>query len=167
MKSSTTIKMIFNCSLESAFKTPMLSDVRKIHTGYSITPKVTHTTEDESWGKVGGSRKIFMEKNTFFPGGESGLDTVLERIENKYWKIEIGELKHVAFGIEKFQGEWMTREIEPNKIEVTYRYSVFSKNNLYYVFHWYLTNIIWRDYMKHAMKNIKVMAENNEPYLYS
>jgi hypothetical protein len=33
---------IFNCSLERAFKTPMLCDVSKVHTGYGLMPAVTH-----------------------------------------------------------------------------------------------------------------------------
>ena len=51
MKSSVQISTIFPTTLERAFKTPMLCDVTKIHTGYSVTPKVTHCTEDETWVK--------------------------------------------------------------------------------------------------------------------
>ena len=54
---------IYKCSLERAFKTPMLCDVSKIHTGYGVMPKVTHATEDEDWGKPGSSKKIFAAKS--------------------------------------------------------------------------------------------------------
>lgn len=43
MKFEIKIKTIYQCSLERAFKTPMLCDLSKIHTGYGIMPKVTHT----------------------------------------------------------------------------------------------------------------------------
>ena len=91
MKSSVQIYSIFPTTLERAFKTPMLCDVTKIHTGYSVTPKVTHCSEDETWGKKGGTRKIFMAKTSSFKGGEASLDKVLERRENEYWKIEISD----------------------------------------------------------------------------
>ena len=47
MITSITVKTIYHCSLERAFKTPMLCDVSKVHTGFGIMPKVTHCTEDE------------------------------------------------------------------------------------------------------------------------
>ena len=52
MKFKVKLSTIYKCSLERAFKTPMLCDVTKVHTGYCLTPKVTHTTNDENWGKV-------------------------------------------------------------------------------------------------------------------
>jgi 2-succinyl-5-enolpyruvyl-6-hydroxy-3-cyclohexene-1-carboxylate synthase len=41
MTTSVTVQTIYHCSLERAFKTPMLCDVSKVHTGYGIMPKVT------------------------------------------------------------------------------------------------------------------------------
>ena len=43
---------VYRCSLERAFKTPMLCDVSKVHTGFLLMPRVTHCTEDEDWGRV-------------------------------------------------------------------------------------------------------------------
>ena len=83
VKTSTT----FNCSLESAFKSPMLCDVTQVHTGYGIMPKVTHCTEDEKWGQPNSSKKVFVAKSLTHKGGFGSVDNVLERIENKYWKI--------------------------------------------------------------------------------
>jgi len=44
---------IYNCTLERAFKAPILCDVTKVHTGYGLMPRVTKTTNDQDWGKVG------------------------------------------------------------------------------------------------------------------
>ena len=46
-------------------------------------------TEDERWGKPGASKKVFAAKSLTFKGGQASVDKVLERIENKYWKIEV------------------------------------------------------------------------------
>ena len=55
------VSTIYNSSLEQAFKTPLLCDVSKVHTGYGIMPKVTHCTEDENWGKVGSTKKFMLQ----------------------------------------------------------------------------------------------------------
>jgi hypothetical protein len=70
MRTKVTVRTIYHCSLEQAFKTPMLSDVSKVHTGYGPMPRVTHCTEDENWGKPGSSKRVFAQKSWVFAGGE-------------------------------------------------------------------------------------------------
>lgn len=166
MHYSTSITTTFNCSLETAFKTPMLSDICKVHSGYGFTPKATHCLDDTTWGKPGGSRRVFMAKNIAFKGGEAALDTVIERRENEYWKIEIGNMKMFSFGFYKFQGEWSTKKINETETEVIYKYTMFSNIKWAEPFQYWFTKIIWRNYMQHVLKNIKEMAKNEEPYLF-
>ena len=160
MKTSVTVKTIFNCSLERAFKTPMLCDVSKIHTGYGIMPKVTHCTEDKDWGKPGFSKKVFVAKSFSQKGGFASVDKVIERIENKYWRIEVSEFQSWMLGFYKFEGEWKTTEIEANKILVEYTYTLF------YPLNWLFARLFWLAYMKRVLENIKKLAYNREPYLY-
>ncbi|NUQ26292.1 MAG: hypothetical protein HUU34_20265 [Saprospiraceae bacterium] len=166
LKTTTEITTVFNTTLERAFKSPMLCDITKVHSGYGITPRVTHCTEDESWGKAGGSRKVFMAKTLTFKGGESSLDTVLERKENEYWKIEISDFKTWSMGFVKFQGEWFTTRLEEGKVLVRYRYTMFSNSRLFYPFHWLFTKIVWRNYMKHVLENIRQLIIQETPYLH-
>ena len=86
-------KTIYNCTLERAFKAPILGDVRKVHTGFGLMPAVTKTTNDENWGQIGSIKNIYAAKSLTFKGGEVSTDKVLERIENKYWKLEVGDFK--------------------------------------------------------------------------
>ncbi len=166
MKTRTEVTAIFDTTLERAFKSPMLCDITKIHTGYGLTPKVTHCTEDESWGKIGGSRKVFMAKSPSFKGGESSLDKVLDRKENEYWKIEISDFKTWAMGFEKFQGEWFTSQRPDGKVQARYVYTMFSNSYLFYPFHWLFTKLIWRNYMKHVLENVRTLAMSNASYLH-
>jgi hypothetical protein len=161
----TSIHSIFDCSLERAFKSPMLCDVCKVHSGFGPMPKVTHCTEDEGWGKPGGSRKVFMEKSIFFKGGEALLDTVIERVENKYWIIEVSDFKLNMLGLTKFRGKWITTEMPGGKIRVDYCYTLFSDNAFQYPFHWLFAKLIWRVYMKHVLENVRQLAYSNAPYL--
>ena len=144
----------------------MLCDVAKVHTGYGLMPKVTHCTEDENWGKPGYSKKVFVDKSMTYEGGEGSIDTVIERVENAYWKIEVSDFKSWMLGFSKFTGEWKTTELEPNKILIEYTYTLHSDIPFLYPINWLFTKTFWRMYMKQVLENIRKLAYNNEPYLY-
>ncbi len=166
MTSTITVSTIYDCSLESAFKTPMLCDVSKVHTGYGIMPKVTHCTGDENWGKPGYSKKVFVAKSITQKGGFASVDKVIERIENQYWKIEVSDFQAWMLGFSKFVGEWKTTELEPNKILIEYTYTLHSTVPLLYPLNWLFTKTFWKKYMKRVLENIRQLAYANEPYLY-
>lgn len=167
MISTAKVTAIFNCSLERAFKTPMLCDITKVHTGFGFTPRVTHCTEDEHWGIPGFSKKVFVAKNFVQKGGWASTDTVIERIENQYWKIEVGNFQSWLLSFTKFVGEWKTTELEPNKILIEYTYTMHSENPLLYPLNWLFTKTFWTIYMKRVMENIRKMAANKEPYQFA
>lgn len=166
METSTTVTTIFQCSLERAFKTPMLCDVSKVHSGFGIMPKVTHCTEDENWGKPGSSKKVFVAKSLSQPGGWASVDKVIERLENQYWKIEVSDFQSWMLGFSRFVGEWRTKELEPNKVLVEYTYTLYSDVPLLYPFNWLFAKTFWRTYMRRVLENIRKMAYAKEPYLY-
>jgi len=150
------VSTIYECSLERAYKTPMLCDISKVHTGFGIMPKVTHTTNDENWGKPGSSKKVFTAKSLTQKGGFSSIDKILERNENKYWKIQVDDFQFWVLGFYKFVGEWKTTELSSNN----------SKNILLYPFNLLFAKTFWIVYMKQVLNNIKELAYDNEPYQY-
>lgn len=167
MTTTTSLQTIFHCSLESAFKTPILCDVTKIHTGFGLMPKVTHCTEDDNWGQPGSTKRVFTAPSLTFAGGEASVDKVLERRENEYWKIEVSEFKSWMLGFTHFIGEWKTRELEPGVIAVEYVYTLHANGFWWYPFNWLFTHIFWRRYMQKVTENIRQLAYSNEPYLYA
>lgn len=167
MTTSVKVSTIYNCSLERAFKTPMLCDVSKVHTGYLVMPKVTHCTDDENWGQPGSSKKVFAAKSLTQKGGFVSVDNVIERVENKYWKIEVCDFQSWMLGFSKFTGEWQTTEIEKNKILIEYTYTMHSDIALLYPLNWLFTKTFWKTYMKRVLENVRQMAYNNEPYQYA
>lgn len=144
----------------------MLCDVSKVHTGYGIMPKVTHCTEDEHWGKPGSSKKVYVAKSLTQQGGFTSVDKVLERIENEYWKIEVGKFQAWMLGFSRFTGEWRTTEIGKNKIHIEYTYTLHSEMGLLYPLNWLFAKTFWKTYMKRVLENIRRMAYAQEPYLY-
>ncbi len=161
-----TVSTIFECPLERAFKTPMLCDVSKVHTGYGLMPKITHTTHDENWGKPGSSKRVYAAKSLTQKGGFVSVDRVIERDELHYWKIQVDEFQSWMLGFDRFVGEWKTTLIEDNKILVEYTYSLHANLPLLYPVNWLFAKTFWRAYMKRVLENIRKMAYNEEPYLY-
>ena len=166
MTATVKVSTIYECSLERAFKTPMLCDVSKVHTGFGIMPRVTHCTEDENWGKPGFSKKVFAAKSISQKGGFASVDKVIERVENSYWKIEVGEFQAWMLGFYKFVGEWQTTELAPNKIQIDYTYTLHSNIALLYPLNWLFAKTFWKTYMKRVLENIRQMTLHNAPYLY-
>ncbi len=165
MTTTVSLKTIYNCSLERAFKTPMLCDISKVHTGYIVMPRVTHCIDDEHWGKPGSSKKVIVAKSLTQKGGWASVDKVIERKENKYWKIEVGDFQSWMLGFSKFVGEWETTALEPKEIQITYTYTMHSTNILLYPLNWLFTKTFWKTYMKRVLENIREMTLNKEPYL--
>jgi hypothetical protein len=161
------VSTIYQCSLERAFKTPLLCDISKVHTGYGIMPPITHSTNDQDWGQVGATKKVYAAKSLTQKGGFASVDKVLERIENKYWRFEVSDFQSWMLGFYKFTGEWKTTELEPNKILVEYSYVLHSNILLLYPINWIFTHLFWKRYMKRVLENVRTLAYNNEPYLYN
>lgn len=166
MRFTVSIQDKFNCDLERAFKTPMLCDVTKVHTGYGLMPKIISVSDDQNWGQPGSSKKVFAAASLTQKGGYVSKDNVIDRKENDYWVIEVNDFQSWMLGFYKFQGTWKTEEISQNNILITYTYSLFSNAPLLYPFNWLFTQLFWKRYMKRAMKNVKEMAYSKEPYLY-
>ena len=167
MQFKVKTQTVYNCSLERAFKTPMLCDVSKVHTGFGVMPRVTHCPDDENWGKPGFGKKVFVAPSLTQKGGWASVDTVLERIENKYWKIEVSDFKAWMLGFYKFTGEWQTMELAPNRVLIDYTYTLHANFSPLSPLNWLFAKTFWRIYMKRVLENVRQMAYNSEPYLYA
>ena len=112
MITKVNVSTIYECSLERAFKTPLLCDVSKIHTGFVIMPKVTHTTDDKDWGKVGSCKKVYVAKSITQKGGFGSVDNLIERKENQYWIIQVDNFQSWMLSFYKFVGRWEMKKYE-------------------------------------------------------
>ncbi|HMW39661.1 MAG: hypothetical protein K1X68_00155 [Saprospiraceae bacterium] len=167
MEFKVKVTTIFQCSLERAFKTPMLCDVSKIHTGYGLMPRVTHCTEDERWGQVGESKKVFVAASPTQKGGFASRDTVLERIENRYWKIKVDDFQAWMLGFYQFIGEWETLELAKDQIQINYTYTLYTRSAILSPLAWLFARLFWKTYMKKVLENVRQLAYTEEPYKYS
>ncbi|MEZ4921406.1 MAG: hypothetical protein R2792_20090 [Saprospiraceae bacterium] len=166
VKINVSVSTIFECSLERAFKTPMLCDVSRVHTGFGIMPRITHTSDDENWGKPGSSKKVYAAKSLTQKGGFVSMDNVIERKENDYWVIQVDDFQSWMLGFYKFVGEWKTTQLEENKIRIDYSYQLYSNAPLLYPLNWVFAKTFWKTYMKRVVENIRKLAYEEAPYLY-
>lgn len=166
MKTKVKTSAIYNSTLERAFKTPILCDLSKIHTGFGIIPKVTHCTNDNKWGQIGSTKKVYISKSLTQEGGFASVDKVVDRIENQYWKIEVSEFQSWMLGFSKFVGEWKTTELQKDLILVEYTYTMHSEIILLYPLNWLFVKIFWKKYMTQVLENIRQLVYNLEPYMY-
>ena len=141
------ISSTFECSLERAFKTAILCELSKIHTGMGIYAKeILHTTNNNNWGIAGSSKNVYFEKSFLQKGGcGSGVDRIIERNENKYWIIQVDSFQSWMLGFYKFVGKWEATQIAFNKIRIDYSYSLYSNNILLYHFNWILVKSFGKD----------------------
>lgn len=167
METKVKVTALYSCTLERAFKSPILCDVSKIHTGFGIMPRVTHCTDDEDWGQAGGSKKVFMAKSLTQKGGFASIDRVVERIENEYWKIEVSDFQSWMLGFHTFVGEWKTTELSTDSVLIEYTYTLQADMPALYPLQWLFTKIFWRAYMKKVLENIRQLTLKEEPYQYA
>lgn len=157
----------YTSSLERAFKTPLLCDVSKIHTGYGLMPRITHCTDDHSWGQVNSSKKIHAATSLFHKGGFASVDTILQRIENNYWEFMVHDFQSPMLGFTKFVGGWKTTAIKPGNVLVEYTYILHAGSPLLYPLNWLFAHTFWKLYMKRILKIVEQLALNNEPYKHN
>lgn len=160
------IQELFTCSLERAFKAPMLCDVLKVHTGYLFMPKALRVYNDDAWGTIGGTKEIVFARSIANPSEMVLHDRVLERIENKYWKIQVWQPNARLLFFSHFIGEWEVNQKNPNKISIVYSYTLHFSTFILFPFAWMFAHFFWKAYMGNVMRNIKSMAEGKEAFLY-
>ena len=164
---SNTATIKIKSSIERAFKTPILGDATQILTGYWCIPPVSGFINDETWGEDGGSRIPLSNGNWLSKGGSQGLDEIITRQENKYWKWQISEFGSSLFFAKKAEGEWWCSEASNGEVSVIWKYTWYPKNVFFYPITWLFVRILWRGVMKQGIAKIKAMAENNAAYIYN
>lgn len=166
MKVNVSVSGIFCTDIERAFKTPFLCDISKIHTGYFLIPKAIKTKSSSNWGEVGSIKKVYFvckisRKISFFLN-----DRIVKRCENKIWVIQIDNFPPLMLSFTKFVGKWKTTRLVDDKILIAYSYELHFSNPLLYPICWLFGNLLWKNYMKEVLNNVKKLAYDKEPYKF-
>lgn len=162
-----TVRAVFHCSAERAFKTPILGDATRFLAGYGVVPPVIDFIKDESWGLTGGSRIPISNGNRWIPKGEMGFDEILVREENRYWKWQVTDFRFWKKVFSKAQGELFFEDNKDGSISVTWTYTYYASNIFNYPFILYFVKVYWKNIMKNGILVMKEHAEKELPYVYN
>ena len=165
LPATNEITETFNCSLERAFKTPILGDATKILVGYGNYHIVIGFAKDDTWGMAGGSRVPIYNGALFIESRERGIDEIFEKVENKYWKWGVKDFG--GFFSNKAVGEWFCTDNRNGTISIKWKYTWYSSSIFTQPINWLFVKIYWKNVMKNGMKNIKEMAETYTRYIYN
>mgnify|MGYP003981058569 CR=1 FL=1 len=153
--------IITNSSVEKTFKAPIYLDVRLIMTGYGPLPKSEGVTNDETWANPKGKRTVLAF------GKELCSETIIERIENKYWKYELTDFKQKSFFfVRKVTGEIWVNSHQNNKCKITSKYTFSNRNIITLPISYLFVKILWSGLQKKGLKNMKKLLENNTAFYY-
>jgi hypothetical protein len=167
MRSSFLLRSRFKCSVERAFKAPILGDATRFMTGYLFQPPVTGFEDDASWGLKNGIRYPVSVGNLFTEKGRMFRDEILERKDFNYWKWKLYEFELKAlFFVDYAIGEWEVISLKQDLQEVRYTYTYYTKYWYYWPLVWLFVNIQIRGTMKRALKGIMEQAEDVQPFIY-
>ncbi len=153
----------YRCSLERAFQAPMLCDVTEVHTGFGPMPRVTHCTDDERWGEVGSTKRLFMAPTLGFAGGFAAIDRVLERVENERWTIEVSQFQMWMLGLTRFVGVWETTELAEDRIRIDYTYTLYGEPAWLAPARWLFAKTFYWVYMGRVLENVRRIATSGAP----
>ncbi len=159
------VSCTFNCSLEKAFKTPILGDATKILIGYGQYHIVLGFAKDDTWGIAGGSRVPIYNGTLFTRSGERGIDEIFERNENTYWRWGVKDFG--GFFTNRAIGEWFCSDNNNGTISIKWKYTWYSTNFFMRPINWLFVKFYWSNVMKNGMGKIKEMAESDAGYLYN
>jgi len=167
MIARNTVTARFNCSLERAFKTPILGDATQFLTGYGVIPACTGFVDDATWGQVGGHRIPLVEGSLFNSAGPQAFDVILAREENRYWKWQIDQFTPSLFFATKAQGEWWCTDNGDGTITVKWTYTFFSRHALLHPITWGFVRLFWNGLQRQAIRRMKSIAESDAEFVYS
>ncbi len=166
MKTKAQVTATFHCSLERAYKTPILGDVAQFLTGYGPVPAVVKFTDDATWGRPGGTRIPHAAPTLLAKGGPIGVDEVYVREENRYWQWGVARFLQPSMGFTEFRGEMFFEEKKPGEVHVRWVYTLSSDSLLAYPFHWFFGKVFWKGQMQRAIQKMKAYAESETGFLY-
>ncbi|MBK9290037.1 MAG: hypothetical protein IPM52_00140 [Bacteroidetes bacterium] len=130
-------------------------------------PRITHASEDENWGQPGATKKVYAAPSLTQKGGFVSMDRLLERIENKYWKIEVYDFQSWMLGFYKFTGEWETIPLKPDQTRIIYTYTLHARGFLLYPLCWLFAHVFWKKYMLKVLQNVRKLACSEATFKYN
>lgn len=154
---SVTVHTCVLASQIAAFEYIVPIDLTTIFTGYSLLPAVRGTeNQTGDWDGTGQTRTVLLSD------GSSSQEIITKYDYPNYFSYTVKEFTGILrFFTKSADGEWWFDSISSDKTYIKWKYAFNAKSILAIPFLWFITKVLWRNYMHKALRLSKNQVEYN------
>lgn len=156
---SATIEADVKASQVTAFEQIVPIDLTSIFTGYGPLPAVTGIQNQVgAWDAAGQTRTVFLSD------GSSSQEMLTKYQHPSYFSYTVsGFTGSFGFLATSANGEWWFSGGTSGHTHIKWRYSFKARSVFAVPALWFITNALWRGYMRKALQISKTQIEVNFP----
>ncbi len=154
---STTVKTTVTANQADTFEHIVPIDLTSIFKGYGPLPSVTGSQNQVGdWDTAGQTRTVHLSDN-------SSAQELLTQYEHlRYFSYTVsGFTSLLRFLTTSANGEWWFTIGSSGQTDIKWRYEFNARSVLAIPVLWLITNILWRNYMRKALRLSKAQIENS------
>jgi len=154
---SATVHTDVAVSQITAFDYNVPIDLTSIFTGYGPLPAVIGTkNQTGAWDGVGQTRTVLLSD------GSSAQEILTNYERPNYFSYTVsGFTGMLRFLITTANGEWWFSSPSSDQTHIKWRYAFNARSALAVPVLWFITNVLWRNYMHKALRLFKAQVEHN------
>ena len=155
---SITITTDVEVNQKTAFEYNVPIDLISIFKGYGPLPAVIGIRDQTgAWDAVGQTRKVLLSD------GNSTQEKLTSYEHPNYFSYTVSEFSgFLGCLVSSANGEWWFSSISSNKTYIKWSYAFKAKHVYLVLILWFITSILWRNYMIKALKLFKTQVEQNK-----
>ena len=153
---SATVAIDVDVSRIIAFEYNVPIDLTSIFAGYGPLPAVTGTkNQTGAWDGEGQTRTVL------FSDGGSAQEMLTKYEHPHYFSYTISGFKGMLqFLVSSAEGEWWFSSVSPGKTHIKWRYAFNAKSIFAVPVLWFITHVLWRNYMHKSLRLFKAQVES-------
>lgn len=152
---SATVTMELGVNQITAFEYIVPIDLTSIFVGYGPLPAVTGTkNQTGAWDGAGQTRTVLLSDGT------SSQEMLTEYGHPNYFKYTVDRFTGILrFVTSSANGEWWFSIVSSDKTLIKWHYTFYAKSIFAVPILWFITKVLWRNYMIKALKLSKAQLE--------
>jgi hypothetical protein len=154
---SATVNIDVAVSQSTAFDYNVPIDLTSIFTGYGPLPAVIGIkNQTGAWDGAGQTRIVLLSD------GSSAQEILTKYERPNYFSYTVsGFTGALRLLITSANGEWWFSTTSLGQTRIKWRYAFNARSALAVPVLWFITNVLWRNYMHKALRLFKAQVEHN------
>jgi len=151
---TVTTEVAVNQTVAFEYNVPI--DLTSIFTGYGPLPAVTGTkNQTGAWDGAGQTRTVLLSD------GSSTKEMLTKYDHPHYFSYTVdGFTGILRFFVSSAEGEWWFSSISLDKTHIKWRYAFNAKSVFAVPVLWFITKVLWHNYMHKALQLFKAQVEH-------